>query len=111
MYRSAPWEEEVRSRPDIYVKIYDESEIKSIRYFLSENLESIDVYVYPGVYMVIDIIDRNGGVETYLLNRFTFWKKEAGNPNYPNKLYKLPEIFADKYTFFSDSMRIKYPWW
>jgi hypothetical protein len=110
-YRSAPLEEEVRSRPHIYIKIYDESEIKRIKYFLSENLEGIDVYVYPGVYMVIDIIDNDAGIETYLLNQWTFWKKGTDNPTKVYKVYRLPEIFVDKYTFFSDSMRIKYPWW
>jgi hypothetical protein len=106
-YRSAPREEDVRNRHHIYVHIYDGGEIRRIKYLLTENLEEMNypVYpVYPGAYMVIDIIDRNGEVETYLLNQFGFWKKGT------DKLFKLPEAFRDKYTFFTDLMRIKYSW-
>jgi hypothetical protein len=96
--RSSLSEEAIRSNPDIYICINDKAEIARLKEFLplSDPLaegktgdEAIDI--------VIDFIYNEQLYETYIVNRFHFFKKGE------NLIYNTPIALLRKYTFYGET--------
>ena len=90
--RNALTEDAVRHRPDIYIHITDVNEVRRLRDCLTsalvgsgENINHVDI--------VIDIISNEEIKETYIINKFMFYRKGD------KKIYITPAIILHKYTF------------
>lgn len=92
--RSSLTEIDVRQKPDIFVHIADIGEVNRIKNCLTSNLMEFDGKINH-VDIVIDILSNGQVVETYIINKFAFYKK--GN----DSIYKTPEIILHRYTLIN----------
>jgi hypothetical protein len=93
--RSAYTETDVRNKPDIFIQINDRAEINRLKNYLNlskmqvqENIENEMVDI------VIDFIQDEMIRETYILNRFFFYRKGELIK------YMTPDILLKKYTLY-----------
>jgi hypothetical protein len=91
--RNSLSEDDVRQRPDIYIHITDTGEVRMLKNCLTSNLAGFDENINH-VDIVIDIISNGEIAETYIINKFAFYRKGDSN------IYVTPEIILRKYTLY-----------
>lgn len=88
-------ETSVRNTPDIFIQINDKEEIGRLKKHLNYSGMEAQGYVNSDwAEMVIDFIRDEMIYETYILNKFYFYRK--GNC----VKYKTPEVFLKIYTLY-----------
>jgi hypothetical protein len=86
-------EVDVRQNHDIFIHITDKGEISRIKNILTLDLKVAEEKS-NNVEMVIDFISNGLILETYILNKFAFFRKGD------KLIFRTPEMLHQKYTFF-----------
>jgi hypothetical protein len=93
--RSAYTETDVRNKSDIFIQINDNNEIERLRKCLDfSNLRAQGDVENEAVDIVIDFIQDGMIRESYILNRFYYYKKGE------RLKYSTPEVLLTKYTLY-----------
>jgi molybdopterin-guanine dinucleotide biosynthesis protein A len=87
-------EKVVRERPEIYIKIYNNQEIRSLWEILNKPNRRVDNFMLDHVDIVVDFIYGDGIIETYIINDRNFYRKGT------SIRYRTPRIILKKYTFY-----------
>ena len=90
--RSSLSEDDVLIKPDIFFHITDQGEIRRLKRHLTSDLVKFEGIV-SHVDIVIDFISNEQILETFIVNKFGFYKKGF------DCLYKTPEIILQRFTF------------